>query len=430
MRSFLGYALYNLMLVGSLVALAPIWLAWLLVSPRWRVGLGERLGFMPPEAVARRSPRKLWVHAASVGEVGVAKAVLDELLPLVPDAEVVLSTVTETGLELARRLFRGRVVCVHAPLDLPWCAGRAMKQAAPNLYLVIETELWPNAVRSARRSGAKVVLANGRLSERLMPRYRKLRVVFRPVLEQFETLLMTSEADAERVRLLGAPPERVRVTGNCKWDRLIADSYPAAREEVRRLLDLSNEPVFVAGSTRDGEEEHVIRAFREMANLVPGLVMVIAPRHPKRFPAVQKMLRNNGIVCDMRTGLTRARRRSQVVLLDSVGELFRFYSVADVAFCGGSLIAAGGQNLMEPAAWGVVVLHGPSMYNFAEAERLLRDAGAAVRVNDSTGLVREAVRLLRDPKGRRERGARGRLALEKAVGASRRTAETVAGYLR
>lgn len=397
--------------VAALSALvgAPLLAAAAAVRPRWRVGLGERLG-----ARAEGGPAApIWLHAASVGEVRAALPLLDALAAR--GHAVVASTMTATGRALARDA-RPTLPTTLAPLDHPWLVRRALRAVAPRALVFVETELWPSWVGAAHERGVPVVTVSGRLSERSFARWQRVAGLLRPTLRRFDAIGARSEADADRFVALGALADRVTVTGDLKLD---APPPPPLPESVRDVL--GEVPLFVAGSTHEGEEPAALAALAaaERAGHAPALVL--APRHPERFDAAagavaaagRRLRRRSALGADpLAPGASDPLAPGDVLLLDTLGELAAFYAHARLAFVGGSLVPVGGHNLLEPARVGRPAVWGPHVGNAREMEALLSAAGAGERVEDAAALGRALVAALADPEAANARGALGRAALD------------------
>jgi len=417
------YALYSLALVLALLAAAPYYLWKGRASGKYLRTLGERLGG-PPPALATGEP-SIWIHAVSVGEVLVARGLVDALKARFPARRVIVSTTTATGNALARQALAADGVFFN-PLDLPWSVRRALAGLNPSLLVLVETEIWPNLIHEAHRRGTRVAVANGRLSPRSFPRYRRLRPLLARVLREVDVFLMQGEAHAERARALGAPPARVRVTGNIKYDAPAASGASSAG--MKTLLgEGADAPLWVAGSTMAGEEELVFRAFTEARAGAPLLRLLIAPRHPERAAEVATLAQRAGHRVARRSELGASSwRGGDVLVLDTMGELAHAYPFATVVFVGGSLVATGGHNVLEPGLAGRAVIVGPHMENFQEIADELRAAGALVQIAQPADLGPAVSRLLRDPSERERLGARAKELIEGNRGALRTTVDALA----
>ena len=418
------YLIYNLMLWLASPLLIP-WLAYRALRGRL-AGLGQRLGFVPrgsangPLPYGRGSDKPcVWFHAVSLGEVKAAGVLVKELKSRVPGVRIVMTTSTRTGWEAARRLLPPGDSVLFPPLDLPWVCRRFLRRIRPNALVVLETELWPNLFREAKRRGIPLGVANGRISDKAFPRYRASRFLWRQVLALPDVLFVQTARDAERFLALGAPPEKVRLAGNLKF-AIRPASMPIV-ETLRAMIRASGSgPVLVAGSTMPGEEYYLLETFRELAQEFPRLWMILAPRHPERFLPVAEEVRRMGIPLQLRSELQGHTTPSfpGVLLLDTIGELGDVYQLATVAFVGGTLAPTGGHNVLEPAYFGRAIVIGPSMNNFQEiADTFLQDmgvgqipgvagvrTGAIARVQDAGSLAATLRFLFRNPEFSRRLG--------------------------
>jgi 3-deoxy-D-manno-octulosonic-acid transferase len=418
--------LYSTCLGAFLLGLAPSVLWQMLLRGKYRRAIGERFGGVAPWEGAARP---LWLHAVSVGEVMAAAPLARLLVARYPDVPLLASTTTETGRAVAeQRIPAARFV--FFPLDFGWSVRRALSRVRPRVVLLTETELWPNFLAACAADGIPAVVINGRISPRSFPRYRLIRPWFRLVLQHVRLFCMQSAADAERILALGAPAERVAVTGNLKYD-LPALDQAVDRDAIRDGLALPADcRLVVAGSIHRGEDETVIEAYRAAASSRRDLCLLLAPRHPERLEEVERAATRAGVACVRRSRLPgEAPRPGGAILLDTMGELARLYAVASVVFIGGSLIPHGGQNILEPAAYGRPVLHGPHMGNFAEMRDLFQAARAAVEVADGRSLAEALQALLDDPAEAERMGKAGRTIVEAQRGATVRTADLVGALL-
>jgi 3-deoxy-D-manno-octulosonic-acid transferase len=415
------YAVYSLALVVALLIAAPYYLWKGLRSGKYLRTLGERLGG-PPKALATGEP-SIWIHAVSVGEVLVARGLVAGLKQRFPTRRVVVSTTTETGNAIARQALAADGVFFN-PLDLPWSVRRALEGLNPSLLVLVETEIWPNLIHEAHRRGTRIAFANGRLSPRSFPRYRRARALLAPVLAEVDVFLMQGEAHAERARAIGAPPDRVRVTGNLKYDAPAAVTGSAA---MAALLGSGAAPLLVAGSTMPGEEELVLRAFAEARASVTDLRLLIAPRHPVRAAEVATLAERAGQRVVRRSALKdTAWLEGDVLILDTMGELAQVYPFATVVFVGGSLVPTGGHNVLEPAQAGKAVVVGRHMENFQEIADEFLAKRALVQIRSADELGPTIVRLLASAEEREHLGARGREIIEGNRGALLATVEALA----
>ncbi|GAB4483395.1 MAG: 3-deoxy-D-manno-octulosonic acid transferase [Thermodesulfovibrionales bacterium] len=381
------------------------------IRRRW---LREKLGAFPE---LRSS---VWVHAVSVGEVNAALPFLKKLRSLHPGLPIVLSTVTDTGQKVAAENAPEGTHVVYLPFDIPSVLERAVRRIRPRAVIVIETEIWPNLFRTSARRGVPVFVLNGRISERSARGYRRIAFFMRQVLAQATLFGMQSAADADRIRACGAPEEKVRVTGNFKFDLDISGEAAAWAEKIPG-------PVVVAGSTHRGEEKLVLSAYQENLRHFPTLKLIIAPRHPERFAEAEEILKASGLAYRKRTEIDGSSASGLpahcVILLDTVGELSALYRFADIAVIGKSLLGFGGQNPLEPAFWGKPIICGPHMENFPFISDFLRE-GAAFEADGHT-LAKKIKSLLIDPAKAAEAGRRARELFLKNAGAVDRAVEIV-----
>jgi 3-deoxy-D-manno-octulosonic-acid transferase len=393
-------------------------------EPGYREHWGERLGLYGPRA-ANDEPMTIWVHAVSVGETRAAEPLVDALLKQYPQARIVLTCMTPTGRATGKSLFGkhgARVVQSFLPYDVPLLVARFIRHFEPRICLLMETEVWPNLILQCKRDQVPVVLANARLSERSLGKALRLGKVIRDAAQGIALVAAQTEADALRVRELGAP--RVEVTGSIKFDVVIPPAALAAGAVLRRQIGAR--PVFLCASTREGEEGMILEAFRSArAELPPDVLLLVVPRHPQRFDEVAAMVADSGLSLQRRSALadagTSVAPSTEVLLGDSMGEMFAYYSACDLAFIGGSLQPLGGQNLIEPAALGKPVIVGEHTFNFAQATEDCLQQGGAVRVHNSDGLMRQAAILLADSQSRAAMGAHALTFANSHRGATART---------
>jgi 3-deoxy-D-manno-octulosonic-acid transferase len=417
---------YNVALLVALAASAPWWLWRMATTHKYREGLRERLGRVPrrlfsDSAVGRPA---IWLHAVSVGEVLAGVQLVKALDKALPEYFIAISTTTRTGQALARERFGSNRV-FYCPLDLPWAVRAYLNALKPRMLILAETEFWPNLLSGCFRRGIPVVVVNARISNRSWPRYRKLRALWRPILSRLARVLAQSEVDAERLRAVGCAADRLTVAGNLKFD-----VRATTEGDATRLLrgQGSGLRFIVAGSTLEGEEAALLDAWPQLLSADPQLAMVLAPRHPERFAAVASLLEKSGIVwvrrSDWNANPPEPLRPGMIVLLDTIGELASVYSLASIAFIGGSLIPAGGHNPLEPAQFGVPIVMGPHYANFAAITVALRARGAlCIATNEE--LAAALVGLLSDRSSAEAMGARAREVFEQRAGATERCVEAI-----
>jgi len=372
---------------------------------RERLGLGSQA-----------APGSIWVHAVSVGEVQAAAPLVRRLLARCPGSRLVLTTVTPTGAARCRLLFGDAVEHRYVPLDMPGAVRRFFDRVQPRIAIIIETELWPNLFAECGRRGVPLVLASARISPRSVRRYRRLVPLFRQTLSHGIVIAAQSESDAERFRSIGAAAERTHVTGNIKFDFELHDDA-GVRGAAWRRDQARGRPVWVAGSTHEGEEALVLDAHAALRRSLPDSLLLLVPRHPNRFAEVAQLLDRRGLRWISRSGGQPVEAATEAILGDTMGELMMFYAAADVAFVAGSLVPIGGHNLLEPAALGKPILTGPHNFNGEDIYLKLTEAGAVGTVTDPRSLAAALERLLADEAARREQGGRGLAVLEANRGA-------------
>lgn len=418
------YSAYSLLLTLVLLAWSPSIILRALRSPHYREGWRERLGCYPEALLSRfQAVQPVWIHAVSVGEVGAASILANLWTTRRPTLPLLVSTVTGTGREVARRTFPQAAAVVYFPIDLPMVVHRTLATVRPRLILLTETEIWPNFLHECAASKVPVAIINGRISERSFSRYRLVRPFIRQVLQCVDLFCMQTGTDAKRILALGASPERVHVVGNLKVDATPHADASLLAEQWRRELHIEAErPVLVAGSTHAGEEEVLLQVFSRLRGEFPDLLLILAPRHPERVAQVETVIAGQGLTAVRRSALVQGRDGAKnVILVDTVGELAALYAVGSISFVGGSLISRGGHNLLEPALYGCPVLFGPHMENFNEASAYFIERGAAIQVSDAADLTRQLARLLRDPAARERMGQAAMAALAAHQGACERT---------
>jgi 3-deoxy-D-manno-octulosonic-acid transferase len=426
------YFLYDTLLLFAL----PVIIGYHLfrsLTRRRPAALPERFGFLPSSERAKvEGHETIWIHAVSVGETIAAKSLLKELKKRFPQKKIVLSNVTETGRSIAVKLPEADL-CIYFPFDYGFAARKLLDAVNPSLVIIVETEIWPNFLRAARMREIPVVLVNGRISDRSFDRYKKLRWVFRRVLADFSAFCMQTAEDAKRIAAMGAQPENIHVTNNLKYDIPVAG---LPEERSRELRDAYHIPssilVFTAGSTHQGEEELVIKTYKELAGGSSNVFLILAPRHPERAVKVSDLLRNEGIGHKLRSGLDNHSpqfRPGEVLLLDTVGELASLYAISDLVFVGGSLVPIGGHNILEPASMKVPVIFGPFMNNFREITAMILKINGAVQISDGLELTTSVRVLLEDEDKRHEIGANGARLLDENRGSTERHMEIIASFL-
>ncbi len=410
------YALYSALLALFLLVTLPYWLLQMLRHGKYRDGLHQRLGAVPPHLNANAGRKAIWLHAVSVGEVIAASGVVEELRRTFASHRVLVSTTTSTGQKLAAKRF-GEDNVFYFPLDFAFAIRPYLEALRPELVVVAETEFWPNFLRLARQSGARIAIINSRISDRSFPGYKRLGFWVPKVLANIDLFLTQTDEDSRRLVEIGAPETRVSVAGNLKFD--VAPPKPPAIVASLRA-SLSQSLVLVCGSTLDDEERSLLSAFRNILANHPQTVMILAPRHPERFAEVAALIEGLGFHFIRRSLWSGEPLAGSVFLVDTIGELAALYSLATVAFVGGSLVPRGGHNILEPALYGVPIVTGNHYENFREIVNffLSRDA---VRVVGLAELPLVFMELIENQAEREKLGNNALAALESQRGATERT---------
>lgn len=410
------YFAYSALLAVVLILGSPYWLYEMLRHGKYRTGLLERLGGIPARLGKIPQPT-IWIHAVSVGEVLAVSELVRQLSAALPEYRIFVSTTTDTGQRLARQRF-GEENVFYFPLDFAYAVRRWLRVLRPELVVIAETELWPNFLRSARESNACIALVNARISDKSFKGYRRWQSLIASVLQIPDLFLAQTDQDAQRLREIGAPEDRVITTGNLKYDVPLPPTPPIV-EELQRALSGAG-PVLVCGSTVEGEETLLLGAFTNILANHAGAVMLLAPRHPQRFDEVERLLREIKIPFWLRSKWTGGPIRGGVLLVDSIGELSALYALADIAFVGGSLAPRGGHNIIEPAQHGVPIVVGHHTENFRDIVSLFQSQDA-VRVVGPAELPLIFLQLIANDAERRALGKRAAETLDLQRGATERT---------
>jgi 3-deoxy-D-manno-octulosonic-acid transferase len=431
--------LLNLLYLAVIVVCAPLIVWQALRTGKYREGFRDKLLGLVPRRLGDATC--VWIHAVSVGEVNLVATLLRELRRANPDWQFVVSATSRAGYELAQKKYADLTV-FYCPLDFSWAVASAMRRVRPSLLVLAELELWPNLIAAAKQYGASVAIINGRLSDHSFPRYRRIRPFVARVLRQVDLIAAQNEESAARFRALGALAERVQATGSLKYDGAQTDRNNPRTMTLRELAVIAaDDIIFLAGSTQEPEEQIAIDIFRRLSADHPRLRLVLVPRHSERFDDLARVLDESHLNWSRRTELThqppappgvidskpRAKpgAAGRVLLIDTIGELSAWWGTATIAFVGGSFGSRGGQNMIEPAAYGAAVAFGPNTWNFRNIVASLLAAGAAVVVHDAKELDAFVRRCLTDPAYAATLGTRAQQLVESQLGATRRTVELI-----
>ena len=421
--------LYNILMILAAVVGLPFFAFRWLRERRFRERLRHNLGFFPPETLTKVEGRRpVWFQAAGVGEVVAASSIIKEFKRQLPAIPVVISSGTISGYEMAQRILPEADAIIFYPPDLPWLPGHIVERIQPRAYVPVETELWPNFIRAARRRSIPVIMVNGRIGERSVENYRKMRRMFTKMLDTVVRFCMQSTIDAQSVIRLGADPHRVLVTGNTKYDQNYSQVTDAERERFLAELGFAGAgPILVAGSTHRGEEEILLEVFKTIRKQLPQARLMIAPRDIPRSPGIAELARRHGFAAELRSKMPGLDDPGGVtiVVLDTIGELGRLYSLANLVFVGGSLVPHGGHNILEPAAQGKPIIVGPHMFNFKDTYALFSGRDACMTVLDGAELAQKAREVLTDPELAARMGSEALSIVQENRGAAVRTVENL-----
>jgi 3-deoxy-D-manno-octulosonic-acid transferase len=417
------HILYNIILSGTAIIILPYFLLKIIFTGKYRKSFIQKLGGRQEKILAglKNGPR-VWVHAVSVGEVTAAAPIVASLKIQRPDVEIIFSTSTETGRKMARKFIKKADAFIYFPLDILPVVNKVIKMAKPDVFVLVETELWPNFLRVCKTRRIKTLMVNGRISPRSYRRYRLTRFFWKGVLRNLDAAGMISGIDAQRIKDIGMNSTKIKVLGNAKYDGLAAMVSPSLQEEItRRFNARENERFFVAGSTHPGEDEIIINVYKKLIERYPDFQLIIVPRHIERRNDILDLLKQanfNDVITLSEMNNGRRRKDERIIIVDVIGELFKVYSLASIVYCGGSLVPKGGQNILEAAAWGKMIFYGPSMEDFSQERDLLEEAGCGVTIKNEDELLRGILQMLARPEELANRGERGKAVVLANIGAS------------
>ncbi len=430
---------YNIFFAVGYTLMLPTFIARMRKRGGYKTDFGQRLGKFSPETAARLSEKpRIWVHAVSVGEATLAGSVLQELRRLAPQESFILSTTSSTGHAVCEKFVLPDDVLIYLPIDFPHVIRRSLRIINAKALVLTESEFWPNLIRALKRKGTPILLVNGRISDRSAPRYKKLKVFFSPVLNCFSSLLVQSEIDRDRLIDAGAPTEKIQVMGSVKFDvPLLADTARAIALQTLSAsgIDPTAHTVLLGGSTWPGEELALVKAWDAARRLSPNLRLVLVPRHMERGNEVENELNEAGFTCLRRSRMkVRTEKKTPsadtILMIDTTGELFALYAMADIVFVGKTLAPnIGGQNMIEPASFGKAVITGPHTENFAAVMHLFRREHSILEIADSKALVKVVSDFATDQPARRELGARAKAVVDQQRGALARSAKIILAEL-
>ena len=423
------YSTYALISSGLFLACFPIFWLYTRFKGQYAEGLKERFGYIDSDITQylTGSPR-IWIHAVSLGEIKAAESIINSLRTIIPGCSIILSTTTRHGRDLANIIFRDKIAVFYSPIDFIPSVRKVLNKLRPDVLVLLETEIWPAWINEARRMGIKIAMVNGRISSRSYKKYLVFRAFFQSVLGNIDIFSMITEEDRSRIASLGADPGKITVNGNAKYDLLTGMADPSIELEMRRILNLEDHPpVFIAGSTRSGEESMIVYVYERIIKEFPDTVLIIAPRHIDRIGEIASLLERYNLRYQLRSELdsNTVRRVEQVVIIDRFGELFKLYSVGTIIYCGASLVPLGGQNPLEAAVWGKAILYGPYMEDFLDAKALLDANSSGIQVSSPEMLAEKVLSLLKDPDLLKNYGDRAREAVFRNRNAGERHARII-----
>ncbi len=414
--------LYNIVIIISSFFLSTFLTYRVFSKYKYRFGIKQRLGFFHKDLLAKRTKKPLiWIQAVSVGEVLAAKSLIERIRQEFPNYQLLLSTTTLTGHNICiQKVARNDDIIIFFPLDYFWIIKKVLRLFSPSLIALIETELWPNFICTAARRGISLVLVNGRISEKSYHGYLRFRFLMRKVLQNFTSFGMQTEADAQRIITIGAPKEKVVITHSLKYEGAMQlDSKELKTKNILEELKIPEDAkILTAGSTHYYEEEILTDIYLNLKNEFPGLILLLAPRHPERIPKIETYLSGRGLKYNLRSKLDDGKTPFQpVIVVDTLGELAKYYKISSVVFVGKSLTEKGGHNPIEPAVFARPIIFGPYMDNFREAAQLLLENNAAIEVQSAKELNQAIRRILLNPEEGKEMGIRARNAIKNKTGA-------------
>jgi 3-deoxy-D-manno-octulosonic-acid transferase len=427
------YFIYNILLSITSILLSPLILFALLREEKYRMGLSQKLGFLPPHLLLKLSgSRPVWIHAVSVGEVTSTIPLIQEIKKRYPSQKIILSTVTVTGNYTATIRVREVDAVIYFPLDYPFIVKRVIRQIKPKLFIILETELWPNILRELKRNNIPSVVVSGRISNRSYHKYRWGRFFFTKVLDNIHLFCMQTEVDSKRIINIGADKDRVTTVGNLKFDQCVPTITTEEKENLYNMLSLKEgQTIFIAGSTHKGEENIVLEVFKNLKKTYEDLILILAPRHPERFDEVADLLSHQKLRSIKKTKIKVAQKSNHhdIILLDTIGELSKLYSIGTIIFVGGSLVSTGGHNVLEPVAYKKAVIFGPHMDNFSEISRCLRESGGGFQVNNQEEFLSQTKMLLQNDVDRDKLGEKAFEVIAHNQGAINKSMEAIKRFL-
>jgi len=425
----MGYIFYNIL---SIIGF-PVLLGALVVRKKYREGLCQRMGFLPKSVTDQlKGVHPIWIHAVSVGEVIASIPIIKKIKEVYPQKKIVLSTITATGNNTARQKIPEIDFLIYFPYDFFFIVKKVLTIINPCIFIHTETEIWPNFLFFLHQKAIPSVIVNGRISSKSCRRYKFFGWFFKKVFNKVSAFGMQSLVDYQKVIDIGADPQKVLITGNMKFDQKTPDVNDRYKEELLNKLNLGLEDkIFIAGSTHWPEEDIILEVFQQLIKEYPNLILVLAPRHPERFSEIEKLVRKKGLTVDRKSQIKKHQHslRSQVILLDTIGELAQFYSIGEIIFVGGSLVNIGGHNILEPLIYKKPVIFGPYIQNVSEFVSILIESGAGILVVTKNDLLFQAQKLLSNKEEAQLRGERGFQVIKVNQGATEKNFAIIKRFL-
>src|SRR3972149_49220 len=429
------YFLYNFLLITILIATSPFWVYKVFTKEKHRKGFIEKTGILPQHIKqAPSSGKRIHIQAVSVGEVNAVTPFIKELKKRHPDIRLILSTVTPTGYDVAHKRLPEVDHIIYFPFDLPWIVKRVINTIRPHIFILVETELWPNFLRQIRHAGAVSIIINGRISPHTLRGYTFIRPFMKRVLKNVDLFCMQSDEDARRIKSIGAPDNAIKITGNMKYDQKFIDVSGKDLMEKKGVFGIyKDDLVIIAGSTHKREEEMILESYKKCTGGGEKIRLIIVPRHIERAGEIERLGKMQGLEGVRRTELNSSKMNTipynTVMIVDTIGELATLYSMADVVIIGGSLIPHGGQNPLAATFFKRPVIFGQHMFNFQEITEEILGNGAGVSVDNREDLARVLIELLNDPDMRKKMGEKGYQIIQKNRGTVEKNLVIVEKYL-
>lgn len=425
-------AIYNIVFHIGFLFMLPVFLFRMLYLNKYRAGLFQRFGIYPKDIKQKlRAGKTIWIHSVSVGEVIAAQPLIALLKSRYPGSNFVISTTTNTGNQVARKYAGGKDVVIYYPVDFPWAVKKAVKAVNPELFVMLETELWPNMIKTLGVNKVPVFLVNGRVSDNSYRWYKKAAPVLKIVFKYISAFIMQTESDSERIIRLGAAPQKVSYAGSLKYESAMGDE-PGADEIMEMASDLGiqvSDTIIIGGSTHEREEEMLIKAFGKVKKECVSVKLILAPRHPERFNKVISLVEESGFIYSTRKKIkefnSEERKKREIIVLDTIGELKKIYNLGNIVFVGKSMFGRGGQNILEPAAAGKTIITGPHMENFRDIMTQFINANACIVANNEIEFEEKLISLCRDKAMSKEFGRRAKNLVIANCGAASRIADKI-----